>query len=362
MTAAVGVGLDIQGFSMFMHKLTEAEGYFTKSKNEALIHDSFIDTGDEDLSTTASNQETNIHMSQSNGDSDIKFDDEENYEEVTVEEAFERLAGGADKNSVTFDAILQWELIQEIIDAGRLNADQLADYFQRCGAKNRKTITLDGFEQLLDLLSPLTEAYDSDFEVGDMAADVSNMDDTPSPTLNLASPTEKKNEEGSELSDAELSRRVFDSLSGDKGHITTKNLLNWDFVLELMGEGIITEESLNELMAECGSDRKGLSYEHFDRLVDCLVDLYESAASDEEDDTLNADKEVEMMIDSDAREDLVIEDHDNDDDHEDFFYDVDIEDAFKELSDGDVNKTINKQQLLQWELLQQVLIPLSPSL
>ena len=90
MTATVGVGLDIQGFSMFMTKLTEAEGYFTQSKNEALIHDSFIDTGDEDLSTTGSSKESNIHMSQSNGNNDIKLDEEENYEEVTIEEAFER--------------------------------------------------------------------------------------------------------------------------------------------------------------------------------------------------------------------------------------------------------------------------------
>ena len=46
------------------------------------------------------------------------------------------------------------------MEAGQLTEKELKDFFERAGAKKRTTLTLDGFETLLDLLSPLTEAYD----------------------------------------------------------------------------------------------------------------------------------------------------------------------------------------------------------
>lgn len=102
-----------------------------------------------------------------------------------------------------------------------------------------------------------------------------------------------------------------------------------------MGEGIVTEESLKELMAECaqGSDNhKGLEFPYFDKLVDNLVDLYESSEGADPGDSENNNDDnesVEMVTaaGSSSIDGIEIEDLEDHDDLNEFTYDVDIEGA-----------------------------------
>ena len=73
------------------------------------------------------------------------------------------------------------------------------------------------------------------------------------------------------LSDETILKNVFQSLAGIKTHVSKKDLLNWDFVLDLFGEGLLDEETLDEEMKVCGANKKGLDLAAFDKLVDSLV-------------------------------------------------------------------------------------------
>lgn len=71
----------------------------------------------------------------------------------------------------------------------------------------------------------------------------------PVPAGNAAKSSSKSNkkieaeedEDDEEEDDDEVLEAVFKSLAGDKKVVSTKDLLNWDFVLGMMGEGRVTE-------------------------------------------------------------------------------------------------------------------------
>jgi hypothetical protein len=68
---------------------------------------------------------------------------------------------------------------------------------------------------------------------------------------------------------------VFKELAGDKKFVSAKDLMSWDIVLELMGEGVLNDALLKEKMSECtGYNGKGVSLEGFDELVDKLVCMH----------------------------------------------------------------------------------------
>ena len=74
--------------------------------------------------------------------------------------------------------------------------------------------------------------------------------------------------------DDKILRNVFHSLAHGKEKVSLNNLLNWDLVLDLIGEGLLTEESLLQKMNEVDGDKKGVDITGFDKLVDVLVGLY----------------------------------------------------------------------------------------
>jgi hypothetical protein len=78
---------------------------------------------------------------------------------------------------------------------------------------------------------------------------------------------------GDEDDDGELLKGVFSGLAKGKEKVSMKDLLSWDLVLELMGEGVLTEDLLKEKMLQSGGDNKGVNIESFDKLVDLLVRL-----------------------------------------------------------------------------------------
>ena len=94
--------------------------------------------------------------------------DDKNDEEMTVEEAFEVLSGG--RKTVSKAQLLKWDVVDELMEAGQLTEQELTDFFDRAGAKGRNTLTMDGFEALLDLLSPLTDVFEEDVEDLDSGA------------------------------------------------------------------------------------------------------------------------------------------------------------------------------------------------
>jgi predicted RNA-binding protein with RPS1 domain len=367
--------LSLEGFNLFMAVLTDLEGEQKASANRELIASSLVDTEEDDLLeidlgaplpvnvNTGKEEEEEEEEEESESGSvlidmvsnsafeddddeewiDDEEDGDEDDEEMTIEEAFAALSEG--KKTVTIAQVQEWDVIDELYAAGVLDDDELEDFFNRAGARGRGTLTLDGFEDLLDLLSPLTDAMDeeeeeqrqqvlSPVERGAKSASSSSFSGSSSADGNQVGAADTDEDD-----DETLLRKVFTSLSHGKERASVKDLLSWDFVLELLGEGLLTEDLLREKMNALGGNDKGIAAEHFDALVDSLVDLY----ADEE--------EYEEEGDGDDNEDGVTLSDDSHD-HDDFEYDVDIDTAFQELAGP--STTISVEQLCEWELLQQV--------
>ena len=383
-------------FDTFMGILSENETENKdKMSNEALIQSQLIDTGDEDISevdlsvSVSGSGELPLELSPSSSQSVLKalasdvaasdgveYDDDEEedledledgYEEVTIEEAFEGISGG--KKIVSLQQVAEWEVVKELIEAGQIDMAELKDMFQRAGAKGRNTLTLDGFESLLDLLEPITEIFDGD-EEEEVAAEQGLMrfteDSSTSAESNkgnkgnkgnkVAIESDKTDADADDVDDAQLLGEVFASIANKKAFASRKDLLNWDFVLDLMGEGLLTEESLNEQMLAAGGGDKGIALESFDTLVDNLVLLYGEESEGEEggddDDEGGEIIALEANTEADADADTE-EDHDHDHDEEEGeYYDVDIETAFAEIAKG--KDTVSITDVLKWDLISQM--------
>ena len=282
---------------------------------------------------------------------------------MTIEEAFETLSEG--RKTVNREQLMTWDVIDELFEAGVLDEAELDDLINRAGARGRGTLTLDGFEALLDLLSPLTDdiSDDEDYETleglhraagaGEGAGEEDEEDGeaTSLRTAVAEGDNEDDDDDEEEEEDEEaLLRKVFESLAHGKPRATVKDLLSWDFVLELMGEGLLTEDLLADKMTAAGGTAKGLEVQQFDAFVDSLVELY-GTEEETEDDARAFDERVSLASAATATPEGV----DDGDEHDDFEYDVDIEAAFEQLAGSNSeDAAMTLQQLMEWELLQSV--------
>lgn len=115
--------------------------------------------------------------------------------------------------------------------------------------------------------------------------------------------------------------------------------MNWDFVLDLMGEGLLTEDLLREKMKEVGGE-KGVELPQFDKLVDTLVDLYGKEGEEEEEAVDDGEMSSSRSINSEEM------------DEEGEYYDIDTEAVFEDVSKG--KKFISMNDLRNWDLIKQM--------
>lgn len=336
---------------------------------------------------TTMNMKANAAKDEAKTDEFDEGDEEdEEFESISIEEAFEELSGG--KKTATFKAICEWDVVGELLDDGVISNEDMEKIFIQAGGKKNKSgslsINYDGFEEFLDLLSPYAEDADdeNELELEDMS--VANSSNVSSATSMQAK--EGKEGEGDEGDDEEdddkLLAGVFKSLSGGKERCSVKDLLNWDMVLDLMGEGVIDEETLQNLMKECGGNAKGVDLKGFDVLVDKLVNLYEDVEDDEDEQVEEEEEEVEnekakastkSPKSSNASSPVstptpgkvpqfleaitsglgLSEDPDDYDEDEGDFLDVDTELAFKDLAKG--AKSIEISQLKEWDVIKELI-------
>ena len=311
--------------------------------------------------------------------------DEDDEEAAAVAEAFAELSGG--KSTVSFKAVAEWDLVAELIEEGTLSREDFEEFYLQAGARSIKgSLDVKGFEALLDLLAPLTDEYDDadadedEDEEGD-SLDVAYTGEeegvdspggaasvTVSATATAASgQSNVKGEEKSDEEDkpddddqdytdeeeGELLSNVFANLANGKTFVSAKDMQNWDIVLELMGEGLLTDDVLREKMAECqGYTGKGVPLEGFDQLVDKLVELYgeleefdgrtDEAVIDASGVSLRA-----MEGEGEGEGDQVEGDADNDD-----YIDIDTEEEFEAVAKG--KDYVTFADLRDWELIQQL--------
>jgi len=155
------------------------------------------------------------------------------------------------------------------------------------------------------------------------------------------------------LDDETILKNVFQALSGGKGHVSLKDLLNWDFVLDLFGEGLLDEEELTSIMTNCGGHRKGVDLPAFDKLVDSLVEKYSELEGEDEDDGNDSLSIAETDNDNKIT-DSVFEGADGDEegaelrDDEDVL-DIDVGEAFDKLSKG--KNFVTLRAFMKWDVV-----------
>ena len=304
-------------------------------------------------------------------DDDEDIDDEE---AAAVAAAFKALSGG--KPTVSLAAVAEWDLVAELMQEGMLTREDLEEFFAQAGGRRVAAgkgkgkgkaaaaaggaLDLKGFEALLDLLAPLAGDADDDADAADDDDDFDGValgdgdDDEEKVTRTAvvtadgstapaddegATDAEEDDEDYADEEEGELLSSVFANLANGKAYVTAKDMQNWDIVLELMGEGLLTDDVLREKIAECpGFTGKGVPLEGFDKLVDKLVELYgELDEYSPEDNTAVIDA-TGMNLTGDGDEDDEDEgfddEEDDEGDEEDEYVDIDTEEEFEAVAKG----------------------------
>jgi len=305
-------------------------------------------------------------------------DDVDDEEAAAVAAAFDALSGG--KPTVSLAAVAEWDLVADLMQEGMLTMEDLEEFFAQAGgrlaagAKGKAAagaLDLKGFEALLDLLAPLAgdgDEDDDDFDgvsLGDdddddddddnemMRTAVVNADGSAAPADEEGADEEAEDEDQdyADEEEGELLSNVFTNLANGKAYVTAKDMQNWDIVLELMGEGLLTDDVLREKMAECpGFTGKGVPLEGFDKLVDKLVEMYgELEEYSPEDNTAVIDATGMTLGGGDGED----EDDEADGEDEDEYVDIDTEEEFEAVAKGKDFVTLD--DLKEWELVRGLL-------
>lgn len=264
--------LDSKGFQYVLDTISEREISLDKASKESkgfgksiIKEDQIIRPSSDILSPSSLNgakilsQEDDIDDNDDMSVSDNEF--------LDVQGTFNDLAG--DKTTATFDDLSTWVLVQEMIEDQLLTMEKFREFFIQAGGKALKaskrkssstpkdadlSIDYRGFEILLDLLATVVrntqEGAMIDFDqrithdenmIGLQSNTISSgFIPTPS-SLSISEQSVSKKVDKIETSantddDRKLLESVFKGLSGGKEHVSLKDLINWDFVLQLMAE------------------------------------------------------------------------------------------------------------------------------
>ena len=282
-------------------------------------------------------------------------DDEDDWE--STEEVFTQLSAG--RGVITLEALSSWKVVEELVEAGviaksgpTLSVEAL--YNDACADMDTTAGGMDllAFEDFVDRLLPFATGDDS-AEMGVPEALTEGLSgETDIPRASMS--TLNMNDDGSDEQDeAELLSGVFSSLAGPKNFVSAKDLLQWDLVMELMGDGLLSEDKLVSMVEGSPGGSKGLDLHAFDALIDSLLSLYEEKppAVEIADSALSLSSEdvVAQLSDDDDREAdggvLTLGD-------EGEYFEVDAEFVFEEVARG--KDFITGDDLHQWDLVQQL--------
>jgi hypothetical protein len=159
-------------------------------------------------------------------------------EEISVEDSFVQLADG--RNRVTFDAVKDWFLVKELLDEKIIDIHELTSMFVKAGGKGMKkhgkdtmSLNFENFNNLLDLLGSKIPFWNYCVIFCFIVEPYAEGDDNGE---HIDSPIIAPGFESSDESDRVLLENVFLNLANGKKYVNYKDLMDWDFVLDLFAE------------------------------------------------------------------------------------------------------------------------------
>lgn len=134
------------------------------------------------------------------------------------------------KKTMEFSDVLGWTLVQSLLKEDKLTTSNVMDIFNLC-SEGKDVLVPENFAKFVSLLADMEKNMRLSEESTSVAIDLGRS--------NIS-------EEDEDGLDEELLKSVFQSLSNGKGFVTVKDLLNWDMVLDLLGEvRLIFTEAIN---------------------------------------------------------------------------------------------------------------------
>ena len=166
--------------------------------------------------------------------------------------------------------------------------------------KGEQGLDFEGFNALLDFLSPLAEADDDDMESLSIA-DIQNKETD----IEVQDGDDDEGDDEEEISIED----AFNEISGGKKSASMDAVFKWDLVTEMIEDGVIDKNTFEEEFKKASNGKAMLTFEGFEALLENL----EPYAEEEEGED-GADNEISF------------------------------EDAFNDISGG--KKTVSKNAVL----------------
>jgi len=211
-------------------------------------------------------------------DEETDIEDEDDEDDVSDEEMketalelYNELKGKDKKLSVA--AFKAWDDLKEMLAGGVVTQAEINGLINDV-SKGGKQLDFEQFYEIVQAVDDLAEggAEEDDEEVEE--------EDEVDP--------EDKNLE-------EIAKEYFNELRGKDKTVSASAIKAWDYVTDLIEDGVISKEDLNDVVKESAGGKKVLNFEQFFEVVETLDDL--TAAADDEDD----EEEMEELSDKELR-------------------------------------------------------------
>lgn len=179
-------------------------------------------------------------------DEEEDIDSNEIDDEETIRELFDALKGKA--NTVPVKTFLVYDELLNMVKEGLLTNDDIADMLKNVGATKSGDLNYEQFAELVRVIQD--KSSENAGENDDDKADNEDMS-------------------GEERDEA--IRELFDELRGKSAKCRVSSLLQWEELKQLMEEGLVTEQNIDEFLGEIKAKRSdSIDYEQFAKFVDIL--------------------------------------------------------------------------------------------
>lgn len=255
-------------------------------------------------------------------------EDDSVFQEVG-KETFQELLGKTGSDRVPVTVFKSWALqyLSDLLPDKAEAKATLEEVMKVSGIK--KSMTYNEFSQLLELLEEATTKIDDDdaeFEVlagkgfgAASPASTNAVKKTDTSSKALVQHEDDDDNKEDDLVDEDLSIMLnenFDALRGKSDKVSVKAFRNWEEVVGMIQDEVITEKQLNDIISAVLEDEKKKDSLDFEQFSEAILRLDELAGSYEDDEDVSMENQADKYESSSPSDDTFAGSNDDDDDDE----------------------------------------------
>ena len=257
--------------------LSQFKSLAAQMEEEVSLKDGgIIDVEAEEVTDSKSNLPVAVSKApvKTEGEADgAESDEDDDVEEELIEDIFDKIA---DKNGkLSLKAFNNWEDLKELISDGAISKELVNEIVADVLQGKSTTISKEQFVEIVDRIDRLTDE-------GEEEDDDDDDDDY---------------EEDFDAS------KVFDEIADKNGKLSFKAFNNWKDLKELISDGLISKEQLDEIVADVVKGKpSSFSKEQFVEIVDRIEGLIDEFDGTEDEDDEGNDEDYYDDKDDDPSE------------------------------------------------------------